>query len=289
MGNEIKKRTIFSNRLTAFIIISLSLTGCASTASTQPYALPALLSEDVRARLVKVGIAHAQFQPKTNIRKPMGKGQGALAGMGGGAAATVAAGASTADPFGLLLGIVLAPVGAVVGGVAGAVQGEPAVRRKEADKTIDRAIAELKVQETMSETLVELARRKTSYEFELIEAEDPSGSRTDYGHRREKGLDAIIEIGVTEFGLSGEGINHPIQFFMDTQVAFKNVPDGKELSSFKIRYTGAGHKYVEWAANDGKLFKEEFLGAYRILAGKIIDELFLLYMMPEFSEGYKRE
>lgn len=272
-----------SNKLIVVCLILPLIIGQSGCAVPKPYALPPPLSEAVREKLGTIGIVSADFTPKAEICKPMGKGAGAATGAGEGAAEMILGGASTGDPFGLLLGVVLAPVGATVGAVAGTVKGVPAKQRKKAEDAINKAVSELKIQSSMRDCVLRVAQHQTQYHFVLLDVKGSktAGSKADYRILKNKGVDTVLEITVSDFGLwAASGINPPLVFFMKMQARLIRTMDCSLLYKQNLEYRSAKFLYTEWAANDAKLLREEFDRCYLDLAEKLVEQVFMVYNLP---------
>lgn len=265
-----------------FIPLVIGMSGCATNPKPYAPAFPAL-SETDRENLGTVGIASAGFVPKAEIRKPMGKGAGAATGARIGAVETLVAGLESQDPLGLLIGIALAPVGAVVGCIYGTVEGVTSKQRRRAEKAINKAISDLKIQATMGNYVLQAARLQTVGRVVLLDGQGPKTpeGKVDYSFLSNKGVDTVLEITVPDFGLMAEkGINPPLAFFMDLTATLIRTKDGSVLYTRKLKYRSARLKFTKWAATGAKPLKDAFDRCYRSLAEKIVEEVFLLYTLP---------
>src|SRR5437899_5232013 len=73
-----------------------------------------------------------------------------------------------------------------------------------------------------------------------------------------QGTDTALEIHVLSAALKGKsGINPPLAFCVEAQTTLYRVRDGAEIYSFPIFYRSEGRKFVDWAAHDAKLFRQE--------------------------------
>ena len=276
-----------SNKLIVVCLILLLIIGLSSCAihKTKPYALPSPPSEAVREKLGTIGVASARFFPKAEMRKPMGKGSGAASGAGTGALLMIGGGAGLGDPLGLLLGVALAPVGAVVGSIAGAVKGVSSEHVKEAGEAINKAISEFKIQATMRDYVLRAAKQQTEYNFVDLDGQGPETPerKIDYNFLSNRGINTILEISVTDFGLwAASGINPPLAFFMNLQARLIRTTDGSVLYKQKLQYKNAGFifTFTDWAANGAEPFRDEFHRCYQSLSEKVVEEFFLLYNLP---------
>jgi len=248
------------------------LAGCA----TAPYRPP---SEEIRAQVGTVGVISPRLSPEASVEGPTaGKGTGAAKGAGLGAAYMLGGGATSGHPLTFALGIALTPVGALVGGIYGAGAAEPASAVQEAERTLKKAVAELKAQEAMRDLVLEVARSETRYQFVSLAEHDPLAS---------EGIDTILEVSVPALGLAGPvGVNPPVAVVVEACAKLIRIGDGAELyalppkDAHPLLFVSPGRRFVEWAAEDARLFREELDRAYRTLAEKIVDELFLVHRLP---------
>ena len=241
-------------------------------------------SETDRASLRSVGIACGKYIPEASFRVPAkGAGQGALIGGVMGFAAPFQA-AGGGDPYAIMMaaaiGAVLAPIGAVVG--AGS-----AMSLKEAmvsESTLRKALADMKIQESLCERLIAEAREKAvPRAFRLINEgpADPS-AKTAYGVTAWLGVDSILEEQVTKVGLVTKtwGSDPPMELFLDVKLRLVRAGDNADLWVRRTPYRSPIHWYSEWAEDGGRRLKEEFDRAYGEIAEKAIEEVFLLVPLP---------
>lgn len=248
-----------------FIIFQL---GCATTKRAIP--MTAEQSEQLRLRLGAIAVVSARFIPKLELQTPA---KGALAGAGAGAGATLEAGKGSGE--GAVLGILLTPVGAV----AGAVMADSAKDVNEREAIIKKAIAELKIQETIRDSFLKTVQEKTKFQFVLEEGHGPitDGELPDYRDMKEKGITTIHEITVKQFGLKGKGkINPDLSLYMILQARLVNLTNNAELFKNTFAYEGEKHKFAEWSANDAQLFRQEFDRCYQNLAENMMQGIYML-------------
>jgi hypothetical protein len=241
------------------------------------------LSEQERADFGTIGIVSARFNPEATVQTPLNKKDGAKAGAKEGAKAILSPG-SFGDPLAglayLILLPVTLPVAAGVGAAVGSMRGVPDSEKEEAWAVVNRVTAELKIQETMREHILNIAQEKTIYQFSLIEELGPTVSsyeKVNYISLGNSGVNTVLEISVDRWVLHGEGtINPPLSFIMWATIRIFGVEDGKELYNDTFQYwSREKNKFTEWAANNGQLLKEEFNRGYRSLAEEIVRKLFL--------------
>lgn len=72
---------------------------------------------------------------------------------------------------------------------------------------------------------------------------------------------------------------------MSTRARLVRVDDGAELYTREWVYRSGTRKFVEWAANNAQPLRDELDRGLQALAEQIVDELFLLYLMPTIEKG----
>lgn len=237
-------------------------------------------SEQVRTKLGSIGVVSALFVPKVEFSTPAkGRLRGALTGAAQGAGSMAGSGAIYSDPYGLLLGLILAPVAGLIGGVAGGVLAEPAVKVEKEEARLRNVLTDLKIQETMRNHFLRVAREKTNSPFVVLEEQGPvtPDEEINYCSLSGNGIDTVLEISVLNFGLKGSmGINPPIEFFMNLRLKLIRTIDGEMVYVTTMRYEGKKLKFADWSANNAQSFREEFNLSYLNLSERIVDKLFFL-------------
>ncbi len=251
------------------IVIWLSITllllqwGCAHA---PPYPQPP--SEEVRAALGTIGVVSAAVSSETQLEaatggKLHGAGKGALHGglMGVGLAAQ---GGYTiiAAPF-------TAAAGSVIGLGLGAIIARSGSEVKETEAALNKALGELKVQETVRDRVLQEARDKTRHTFVLVEDQVPYSSLAD------KGIDTVLEVGLVGLRFEGEGVNPKLTLVMNVRASLVRVQDETNVYSDNWTYSASGRKFTKWAADNAKQFREEVDRACQSLAEQIVKQLFL--------------
>jgi hypothetical protein len=263
-----------------FITLLIGQFSCVHTRGWEPRSL----SEQEKAELGTIGVVSVRFKPETRVQTPLNKKDGAKAGALMGVNDVLSGGGGGSNPLGWAAYIILLPVtlpvAAGVGALIGSERGVSDSEKEGAWAVLDRVIAELKIQETMREHILNVAQRKTIYHFSLIEELGPTVSsyeKVNYNSLGSSGVNTVLEISVDKWRLNGKGIiNPPLSFFMHATIRILRVEDGKELYNDTFTYESRKkNKFTKWAANNGQSLKEEFNCGYRSLAEKIVRELFL--------------
>src|SRR5207249_873287 len=256
-------------------------------------------SEDVRAQLNTIGLPVAGFAPETRVDAPTsGKGMGALKGAGFGLAAGATPGLAIANAVGkgcgggreigaLVCGAVLAfglgvaaaggTVGALGGTVYGAVTAESGSKIDAAETELKSAVTQSNVQATLRDHVLQTVRDRSSLNFVAVDDHQTSaaGERIDYGALVSTDIDTVLEVSVPRIGLVAQpGINPPVSLFMTAGARLIRTADGAEVYAEKFEYRGPGALFLEWAAADAQMFRQEVDRGTRSLAEKIVRLLF---------------
>jgi hypothetical protein len=117
---------------------------------------------------------------------------------------------------------------------------------------------------------------------------DKPGARPDYVSLRTGGIDTVLEVAVTEIGLSGcvtedhdpleclHSVEHLLHLFMSAQARLVRVSDGTTLSEWQFHYKSSRREIQQWAENDGRLLGEKLEDAFRDLVEQVYDVVFLI-------------
>ncbi len=278
------------NRLRSLCLsgtLLIALAGCA----VRPRPLPPPPSEQTRATLGIVGVVSGGVSPKTELEPPTrGRDSGAAKGAAAGALGSIAvgclAGPSGGDPLGLALfcaaGVALAPVFGLSGAIYGAVVAESAATVAEAEASLTQALTEVKVQEALRDRVLLVARDQTPHPVILLEETDPT-ART-VGLRdppsAEGSPDTFLEVRATALRFVGGGINPPLALVMNVETRLVPAEDRGTHYEATLEYRSRTRKFTEWAADNAQPFREELERAVHSLAGRIVEEVFLLYPIP---------
>jgi len=264
------------------VIFLLGQVGCAS----RPYMLPPPPSEQVRAQFGTVGVVVARFVPPTALQEPA---RGAIAGAGRGIAIGMAAGVAGASGTYLGSGILLLPIIGLVGGIVGAATAPPAAAVEEAEATLRKAMTDVregKVQEALRDRLVAVAQGHMRRRVVPLPAQEPSASDAPVSYRAltSEEIDTVLEVAVHQLGLAGAwGPDPPLAVVLTVRTRLVRVVDGTDLYTNTLNYQSAPRKFTEWAANNAQPFRNELDQAYAILAEKIVEEVFLLYLLGDLG------
>lgn len=289
----------------AIVLLSVALLvilfGCAHI----PTKIATPSSEQNNGDLGTIAIVTARFSPEVKLQKPMGKVGGAGAGGLVGAAAaggTVLYVASCAGPVGILL-LAYPPVtavaagitgaGALIGGVVGATKGESSKKMKETKNTLNKALPEFNIQEKIVEEFLKIAHERTRHHFISLDHKGPAtpDEKVNYHFLINEGIDTALEISPLKFGLVGKeiNVNPPLSFQMKIRARLVRVIDSTELYAHIFKYESGHKKFIDWSADNGQPFKEEFNQGIQTLASDIVDDIFLKYFPTRSGQNNSPE
>jgi hypothetical protein len=87
-------------------------------------------------------------------------------------------------------------------------------------------------------------------------------------------VDTALEIQVISATLAGkERVNPPMALCVEAEARLLRARDGQEIYSCPIHYRSQERKYVQWAAHDAQLFRQELQTCYHELGTIIVNQL----------------
>jgi hypothetical protein len=101
----------------------------------------------------------------------------------------------------------------------------------------------------------------------------PNG-QTPASYLAEEELDTALEIQVVSATLAArDGVNTPMALCVEAEARLLRAQDGQEIYSCPIHYRSQERKYVQWAAHDAQLFRQELQTCYGELSTIIVNQL----------------
>lgn len=248
-------------------VVVVVQTGCATGVKVDPrrLRLPPPPSEESRSQLGRMRLSEGGTQAKVLFTGPAkGGGEGAARG------AAIGAGSVLSIPCGgpgCILLLFAAPPAALVGAVVGAARAEPAAKVEEQEKAFKAAMEELKVSETFHRCVGDRLRELTPAPGSRVMFEEPAST--------------ILEVVVEQVRLAaGElGIKPPLSFVLTERTRLIRASDGTELYGHWLTYRGRPQPLEDWFVQNSMLLREETERACRELAERLVDEVFLLYLL----------
>jgi hypothetical protein len=223
-----------------------------------------LSPDEVRAEFGRIGITTSESPPPTSFGRPMtsaGKaaGAGALGGFGG----AILGGARTGNAIGLALGIAVSPLAAAGGAIYGAVAARSPEEVEQATQDMERAIAELNVQENLRDLVIARLAEVDPY-LDVRPYNGPSDTVGD-------NPDTVIEVRVASVSLVGQGINPTLRLYL--HAAVRVVKGNVVTHSRTIVAGGDGETFLTWAGENSQRFRWQVRRELQRLAEKIVADV----------------
>ena len=173
-------------------------------------------------------------------------------------------------------------VSGVVGGVVGAAEAPSAEAVQSAQANMSAALKVTTIQESLRDQIASaaIANGTSMVSVSPQQARDAVQTR-DYRCLASEGVDTVLEATLTKAGTQGNGINKPVQVYMEAYIRLIRTADNNEVFSFDYTYRGERLKLSEWSANQGQLLLRSFNTGYERLGSHIYDSVFLLYTFPD--------
>ncbi|MBP2669111.1 MAG: hypothetical protein H6Q80_1313 [Deltaproteobacteria bacterium] len=263
------------------LLLFLAQAGCAHRAPSLPDA-----GSD---RAGSAGIVSAEFLPEVVLDLP-GKGRvdGAVRGAGRGfllwSSVPLRFGAEglrgcSGEACGYIAVGVLAvaaatgAVGAVFGGLEGAIRAIPA-REAEEIETATRYLADLKIQETMRDRVLDAAEDAGGCAVVALPGAGPAAVDcvVAYGGLAAEGIGSVVEVAVLSVGFRGErwGTRPPLSVVLAVRVRRYRTGDGQMTDEWEFRHRSEERLFADWMADGAALLEEEFREGYWRLAEEIV-------------------
>lgn len=273
------------------------LWGCASDGAQ----LPPPPSEQVKAQLGTVGVASARFTPewkfppRWHVRQPVDRLTAAakaavstfvktaelLFSSGGGGRGD---GVGTPMCDGPVCAMVVLSALAVLPTFAAAVDGvhelligiEPITGAKDTETAIRNVLGKLKIQETLRDRVLQVAKSQTQRLLALIGDQGPALPKEPVSYRPppDQNIDTVLELSVMNIGMVGEEqVNPSVALVMTARVRLILVKENAVLYDQVFEHRSDERTYLEWATSNALPFHQEFERAYQSLAENIVTVL----------------
>ena len=230
--------------------------------------------EDIcNARLVTIGVASALFPPKAEVDTPGGWKE---AGMGAQEAIGHAPGTGC-----ILIDLPVCAIAGCAGWLNASAQArKEAVPDSEVEEmrvVITNAVAEYKIQETVSAYVSKTCLELTSCGFDLLKGEGPTSpdEELNYSYLKREGIDYVLEVSVRSVGFkSGIGSNPNLFFFITMHTRFVRIGDEEEVFSKDLYLiSDKSHKLADYMDNDSQLLQEEIDRMCEEMSKRIVERL----------------
>ncbi|HEX5360355.1 MAG TPA: hypothetical protein VFW49_04595 [Fluviicoccus sp.] len=188
----------------------------------------------------------------------------------------------------ILLGVCTLAGG--VGAATGAVLAPPGGKVKAVEADLTTAARAQQVQQTLQRH-VEAAMTRQGLAVMPLEAGQAQAMLHggDFTALAKAGIAQALVVSVTKAGTQGDGINAPVQGYMQAHLRLVDTRDNRELLARDIRYEGGRHKILDWSAEDARPLLEMLEQAYDALGAQAVESAFLHYPFPDnrgHSAGY---
>jgi hypothetical protein len=175
------------------------------------------------------------------------------------------------------LGLAAAPLGAVVGGVVGAIKARPPDHVERDKATLITAMSQAQVPDSIRDEVVRLGLERTGLALVPLARQEPETGDRD--------VDTVMDIIVRRMGLERRSISDKwasgwsdldpdFDLRVAVDVELLRAKGGEVLSSKSFEELGAARKFSDWAAGDGRAFREGLEEASSHLAIQIADHFF---------------
>jgi len=190
----------------------------------------------------------------------------------------------------------------IIGPFYGAATAEAPATVEEAKTYLKAALASMRIQETMRDHVVRAAHPyRPKVDLKVVDGQGPESASDllTYFPLDNTNVDSVLELRVTRLWLSSNesffqplrqtfsdkneswidpyrelGINPSLSLGMEVRGRLIRTADKVVLYDNTWKYEGGSHVFAEWAANDAKLFVEEFERAYDGLSSQVVTALF---------------
>jgi hypothetical protein len=235
------------------------------------------LSDEARQSIRTLAVAAAPTgQAVTAVTPAKSEGEAALAGAGQGAALGLGlalAGIKSGDPYAAILfvplGAAVAIVGAPVGALVGAAKSKTAAEVDAADGALRAALASVEphrgIRDAFAATL--LPGRVVA----VLPASEPA----DAAALRARGIDAVLEIALRDYGFATDGrIDPEIRVLLVAETRLIRASDGVVLHRRLWRMTGPKRNYFTLAADAATVVRGDFAALFAAFARDTLEFLF---------------
>lgn len=259
--------------------------GCATTV------VPSVPSQALRDSFGVVAIIPSQYSPQSKFainwrykEGATGK-QAALMASGGTATSLAFAPVPGAGPVFALTGVITTAFMTVFYAERTSQGIVAANTAAEIESAINKAVAALDVQNALATRLATIIESDPRIRLAKVSVAwpDKPDPHPDYAQLRTDGIGTVIEVAINEIGFDGCIMNnwecrppHTLHLFMRAQTRLVRVADGATLFEWPLDYKSGPHELSKWLSDGGRLLGEEFEQAYRELAERVYDQVFLI-------------
>jgi hypothetical protein len=258
------------------VMVAVPLLGC--TPPPKPaFVKPVDRRDPLFAGVRSIGVVTASDVPELELLVPAkGPLEGAKKGAMDGASfmGAFAQGGGGGSPEFLLIVAALASVFAVIGGASGALLAENAAVVQKREDAVRKAIENLRMQEKIRDAFWRAKERVPFFRFVSLD-EAGFGASEGYGQGKGLGIDAVQELSVTDFGLTGMTHVQPdLRAYIAIEVRLTRSEDNAVIFRKRLECRSEKNKFAAWAENGGELLQKELDACYGRLAEDVIQEVY---------------
>ena len=266
----------------SMILFIVFLYGCSPMVLSPRLSLTEEESRALFADTGSIAVISSQHVPEFRLTVPAkGLSDGGTKGVREGAAFGLELAQSPGSPEAKVVSLMLTPLFAGVGGVYGMFAASSSSFVDDHEAAVRKAVAEMRIQEKMNDAFWKNVYRITSRTFVPLETNDPFAlGIPDYQPFKAIGIDPVLELTVTEFGLlSSDAVQPILTLYVTLRTRLVRAHDNAELIMHDFTCTGTGgwgHYFTAWAENDARLFMVELDDCYQRLAVEVLARLYLV-------------
>lgn len=230
------------------VVLLIFTSGCAPTHIR-------LSPEEARGKFGTIDVKAGQEPAATAFTRPItspGEGAGKGAAMGALGALEIASKGAGAGPVGLLIGIAMLPLFVVGGTIAGAVAVKDPGEIAQAERVLDRALIEVRIQETLRDSVTRRLMARG------LDVRDPASDTP---------IATVVELQVSKVEFQGSGVDPSFTLFVWGHVTVHGTAKRFYVWSVDRK------KFLEWSANDAQLFRENLVRSLEKMAEIMVDRL----------------
>lgn len=264
--------------------------------------LPSPPSTEMRAQVRTIAIVSARYAPESSFVSAA-PGQisqaGALLLIGGGLVLAVGLVASAMSGGGTGLAVLGVLYTGVLAGIGSPQETVPSGKEREIEQAIAHTVGALDTRQALARHLASAVEKEPGIRLQSVSASDPETptDRPSYAGLRTAGVDTVLEISVAAIGFEvcadplvypkcpGKAEDPLISLFVKAHARVVRVTDGAEIYARTFWYESRPRTNQEWAERDGQPLAQAFEFGWRDLAGRIVDELFLVTPVPLPTPG----
>lgn len=258
-----------------------------STAMTQSSLEPQPLAEETRAKLKRVGIVldHAiPVRHQVSLATESLSTEAIVLPVNAGSSGEIQTGESLAKAMTESLQAALLGFVAPGGGIYEALRDQPDKSASAPAGLLQKALVPARVDQFLREHFLQTWPHFDHPTFKILENTRPvpDGGAVDYRSLQARGIDAVLILKPPVIAPSGDMWMYKVP--IDLSVAFRarllSVEKNTVLYDRAMVCSGSQRSSAEWGQKNGYYFLKEVVGCYQILAETLIEEMFLLYLIP---------